>query len=126
MFLEKDSIRTILPPKAGFTKLSPMPPKNCLITIIETNAPTTTISRGIFDGRLNAKRMPVTTADKSHIVFGLFIIFLATNSKRTQLKTLTPVTSSVLGPKNQTDAARAGKSAIITSSIIVFVVRLFR
>ena len=69
-------------------------------------------------GRLNARSIPVTTADRSLIVLFLFIIFLQAHSKITQDVQHITVIMSALSPKIHTDANRAGSSAIITLSII--------
>ena len=70
--------------------------------------------------------MPVTTAERSPIVFSLFIALRLKNSNKTQNTTLVKVTRSVLTPKRTTDSTSAGISAITTSSIIPLVVSTVR
>ena len=113
-----ETIRMILPIRAGFTKFCPIPPKNCFTTTIATNAPMGIIQKGIVEGKLNASNSPVTTALKSFNVLLRFSIFLVMYSNRTQETTLMTVTAKARGPKSQTDAAKAGTRAIITSLII--------
>jgi hypothetical protein len=84
-----------------------------------TNAPMGIIHMGIVEGKLKASKRPVTTALKSLNVFLLLRIFLVIYSKSTQETTLTIFTIRALGPKSQTEAAKAGTRAIITSLIIV-------
>jgi len=99
-----------------------MPPKNCFATIIATASPIITIQIGIVDGKLKAKRIPVTTALKSPMVLSLFITLRAMYSNKTHERTLTAVTSSERNPNSTTDIISAGIRAIITSSIMLLVV----
>ena len=63
------------PANAGFIKFDPIPPNNCFTIIIENTDPIIIIGIGSVTGTLNANNIPVTTADKSLIVEGCFIIF---------------------------------------------------
>ena len=53
--------------RAGFIKLSPMPPKSCLTSTMAMKLPTTGIHQGALPGRLSATRRPVTAAEKSPV-----------------------------------------------------------
>jgi len=65
-----------LPTSAGLKGLLPSPPKVIFAIAIETKHPITIIKIGIFDGRLNARSNPVTTADPSVIDTGFLKINL--------------------------------------------------
>ena len=75
-------------------------------------------------GRLNAIITPVTAAEKSSIVTGLFIISWLRYSIRTQDKTETSVTVRLLAPNTITLQISAGTRASITVSIMLLVVSL--
>ena len=64
---------TMRPTMAGFAKLWPRPPNICFAMTTATKLPRMAIHRGIVEGRLNASRMPVTTADRSLMVIGFFM-----------------------------------------------------
>ena len=90
----KDTNSTILPISAGLTKFWPMPPKNCLTTMMATTEPMAAIHSGMDTGRLNARIRPVTTALKSPRVPGLFITLRAMYSDSMAVPTVTPQTAS--------------------------------
>ena len=71
----------------------------------------------ICGGRFIPRRSPVTTADRSDMVWGFFIIRLRIYSKNTQETVQTARFTSAIGPKMITPAMQAGISAIITESI---------
>ena len=73
-------------------------------------------------GRLYASRTPVTTAERSKIVFSFLQIFSKIHSDNMHDATQTPITSSERQPKIITEATPAGSRAISTSSIIFCVV----
>ena len=63
-------------PRAGFIKFCPKPP-NTIFTMMIANTPPRIASQiGKVDGKFNARSKPVTTADKSLIVFFLLAIKL--------------------------------------------------
>jgi hypothetical protein len=67
---------------------------------IETKLPITIIKTGIFDGRLNARRRPVTRADPSVIETGfLRMNFCTRYSKRKHERTEVDVTIAAPSPK---------------------------
>ena len=51
--------------RAGLRKLSPMPPKSCLTTMMAKNAPIITIHQGADGVMHRPSSRPVTTAEKS-------------------------------------------------------------
>ena len=63
-----DIRRNARPARAGLKRLHPSPPNVILTTPIANRAPMTTIQSGIFDGRLNARSIPVRIAEPSVIV----------------------------------------------------------
>ena len=103
----KESIRTILH-NCGVGKVLSKPPKICLAITIAAKVPIAAIQKGKVTGRLNAKMTPVTTADKSPIEFGLFIIRLQSLSQSTAVTAQNRISSKALIPKITTDAAAAG------------------
>jgi len=115
---------TIRAVTAGLAKFLPKPPKSCFTSMIATALPNTACQIGIVTGRLNAKRTPVMHAEKSFIVFSLFVIFSKPHSKSTHDATQTQVTSAARAPKITIDAMNAGTNAINTSSIIRYVLAL--
>jgi hypothetical protein len=68
--------------------------------------------------------MPVRAADKSVIVLFFFITFWKAHSKKTHEAAQTPVTRTERQPNTQIEIMKAGQRAIITSSIMRFVVTL--
>ena len=102
------------PTSAGLAKFMPMPPNNCLTSTMATNAPTTAVHKGIVGGRLNARMMPVTTAEQSDTVCGRFIRMLNSASNSTQAATVTATTASARAPKMMAEAIIAGTSAMMT------------
>ena len=65
---------------AGFAKFIPIPPKSCLTTIMATTEPKAACQSGMETGRLNARSMPVTTAERSPTVTGFLHNFSKANS----------------------------------------------
>ena len=63
---------TMRPNRAGFAKLKPRPPNSCFATTMATKAPMMAIHSGMVAGRLKARIMPVTTAEKSPTGTGFF------------------------------------------------------
>lgn len=108
---------TMRPNRAGFAKLKPRPPNSCFATTMATKAPMMAIHSGMVAGRLKARIMPVTTAEKSPTGTGFFITTQYSASKPTQAATVTPVTSSARAPKISVLATSAGSSAMHTLSI---------
>gem|GEM_PF-5620687 len=80
----KENIIRILPPRAGFMKLQPMPPKSILTTRMAKMSPTISCQMGIPEGTLKAISMPVTTAEPSRMVISHFRAFSQRNSQATQ------------------------------------------
>ena len=56
-------------------KFCPIPPNSIFTIMIANTLPMAAIHQGIDDGRLRASNSPVTTALKSPIVTGSFMIF---------------------------------------------------
>ena len=102
---------------AGLMKFFPSPPKSIFATTMAKKAPKTASQYGATIGRLKAKRIPVTTHERSNTVFFLFLILLKSVSKSTQERTLTSTSVNARSPKKTTAATSAGTSAITTSSI---------
>ena len=107
---------------AGLAKFWPMPPKNCLITMMATKEPNMACQRGISTGRFRARIRPVTAADRSMTVMGLRQIFSKAHSQAMAVATHTTSTSSACTPKNTMDAMTAGNRAMSTSRMMVWVV----
>ena len=68
--------------------------------------------------------IPVTTADRSPMVCSFLTMRLNTNSESTEVATQTETTTSERNPKRMHPATSAGMRAIMTSSIIFFVLVL--
>ena len=77
---------TMRPNRAGFAKLKPRPPNSCFATTMATKAPMMAIHSGMVAGRLKARIMPVTTAEKSPTGTGFFITTQYSASKPTQAR----------------------------------------
>ena len=60
---------------AGFIKLCPNPPKACFTMATAKADPIRAIHHGALAGKLNANKIPVTTALKSVIVTFFFLNF---------------------------------------------------
>ena len=118
MAVGNETMRMILPVIAGLTKFWPIPPKSCFTTTIAMTEPIAACHSGIDTGRLKASRSPVTTALRSPSVLLRFMILRDRYSESMHVPIVTRQMSRTRGPKSQTDAARAGISAIITLSII--------
>mgnify|MGYP003321456502 CR=1 FL=1 len=87
------------PPKAGFMKFCPNPPKDIFTTPIANRAPMKTTHQGVVTGRFIASRSPVTTAaDSQKRPCLLKRYFVMAHSTSTQESTLTPRTSSSAHP----------------------------
>ncbi len=100
-----------------------MPPKSCFTTIIAITLPSIACQIGIVTGRLKASRIPVTIDERSETVFSLLQSFSKRNSESTQVPTHTATIRSARQPKIIAEAISAGTSAMITSSIIICVLR---
>lgn len=81
---------------------------------------------GNVGGRFKARRMPVTTAEKSEIVFSRLITFRERNSKTTQLNTETMIMTTERTPNMNPAATDAGSRAMTTSLMMDAVVALSR
>ena len=103
---------------AGLNGFIPIPPNTCLATPIANTEPTTAIQSGSPAGRLSARRSPVTTAERSPMVFSRFIASRHSASVTMQVETQVAIVQTAGIPKNQMPAAVVGRSAMITSSII--------
>ena len=104
---------------AGLTMFLPIPPKSCLTIMIAKKSPTRTHQQGMVGGHTKAMSMPVTIADRSYSLEGLFSKAHHAHSKNTQPATLIRVTSSARRPKKYTLPISAGNSAISTSRMMV-------
>src|SRR3712207_6644072 len=91
-----DASKNALAIKAGLTIFCPIPPKNCLATIIAKNPPTIGSQIGAATGILKANKSPVTTALRSHIVTFLFVAFCQIYSAKTQDITDTAISIAAL------------------------------
>ena len=81
-------------------------------------APAATIHKGRFDGRFNASRTPVSTAEQSPIVAWRRSMYLVTNhSTATHDATDTHSTISAGTPKKYKEQNTAGSNASNTCSI---------
>ena len=99
IYVGKDIKRNTRPVMAGLKRFCPRPPKVIFTTPIENTAPIRTTHHGVDTGRFIARRRPVTTAERSAMVEGLFIIYLVTaHSVRTQAPVLTARTRSSAQP----------------------------
>ena len=103
---------------AGLNGFIPSPPNTCLATPIANTEPTTAIQSGSPAGRLSARRSPVTTAERSPMVFSRFIARRHSASVTMQVETQVAIVQTAGIPKNQMPAAVVGKSAMITSSMM--------
>ena len=71
----------------------PRPPKVILATPMATTAPMNTTHQGVVYGRFRPRRIPVTTAERSHKVEGFFSRKrVMAHSSRRQEHTLTAIT----------------------------------
>ncbi len=66
----KEISRNTRPVSAGLNMLQPSPPKAILATPMAITEPATAIHHGSEEGRLSASRTPVTTAERSPMLFG--------------------------------------------------------
>ena len=107
---------------AGFTKFWPMPPNICLTTTMAATLPNTAMRGLMVTGRFSASRMPVTTQLKSPTVWGRFITRRDRYSLRIQEATQVRMTTAARKPNKITEAIMAGQRAMITSSIMFWVV----
>ena len=107
---------------AGFAKFFPMPPKSIFTATIAVRQPNAACHSGMETGRLYASSTPVTTADRSPTVTGIWQSFSYPNSNSTQQPAQNAVTSSARHPKMTIAAISAGESAISTSRIMTAVV----
>ena len=88
---------------------------------IATSAPNTACHSGMDTGRFIASRTPVTAAERSEIVLGVWQSFSKPHSKKTQAAVVTATTSSARSPKTTHPAMTAGKSAMRTSRMMTAV-----
>ena len=91
--------------------------------MIATTAPITGRYSGTVGGRLNASSSPVTTADRSDTVEGIFRSLHQRYSHRTQEAVVTATTSRLRRPKMIVEATSAGSIAMITLPMTRWVVR---
>ena len=73
-------------------------------------------------GRFSASKMPVTTQLRSPTVWGRFITRRHRYSLRTQVATQVRMTTAARKPNRITEATMAGTRAMMTSSIMFWVV----
>ena len=90
------------------------------VTIAERSS----VVSGLFMMRLHASSIPVTIAERSSVESGLFIITQLSFSHSIAESTQTPVSISALPPNCTADITIAGTRAIRTWSIIFAVVWL--
>lgn len=95
----KEISRKHLAPRAGFIKFWPSPPKSIFTTSMANIPPTAPIHQGTLTGRFSASSRPVTTAERSPMVFFLLVIFSNTNSVSTVDAIVMATISSALIPK---------------------------
>ena len=119
-----ESSRNILAVIAGLAKFCPIPPNRHLTTIIAKTAPTAACHSGMEAGILSASRSPVTADERSPTVCSFLQMMLKTSSESIAAATQVIITNRLFIPKNITEAADAGRSAISTSSMMERVVRL--
>ena len=93
---------------------------------MEKNAPMMMTHQGRSTGQTKLSRIPVTTALRSPTMQDFFMSLRYAHSKNTQDTTETAVSSSAFQPKQYTLHARAGSSAMITSSMMLRVSSLER
>ena len=86
--------RKIRADMAGLAKFLPIPPKSIFAITMANSAPTTGTYIGTTAGRLSAKMIPVTTAERSPTVCSFFLMRLNKNSNNTQKPTQTSVFKS--------------------------------
>ena len=108
--------------RAGLTKFCPMPPNICLTTMMAAAQPNTAISGFRVTGRFRASRMPVTTQLRSPTVWGRFMTLRHRYSKRMQAATQVRISAAARMPNRMTEAIMAGVKAMITSSMMFWVV----
>ena len=119
-----DMRRKHLAPSAGFMKLYPSPPNNCFTMRMANADPSIAIHTGTSGERLSASSNPVTTALKSDMVTFLFISFSYSHSNSTHATTHVSMRIMAFSSKLMIPNMVAGRSAIITSSMILCVLRL--
>ncbi len=119
-----DMRRKHLAPSAGFMKLNPSPPKSCLTIIMANALPSIAIHTGTSGERFSARRSPVTTALRSLMVTFLFIIFWYSHSNSTHETTHVSISIIAFSSKLMIPNTVAGSKAMITSSIMLCVLRL--
>ena len=99
----------------------PIPPNSIFTTIIAKTPPITGTHHAILGGILRAKIKPVTTALKSNMVIGDFvIIYFLLGQEATEAT----VTQRALSPKCTIPKIMVGASAMQTSIIIFWVLLL--
>ena len=95
----KDKNRKTLAARAGLRKFLPIPPNSCLTSMIANSEPITGTQRGAATGRFMPRRIPVTAAEPSVTVIGLFKINSKRNSKPIQATMLISKCASARRPK---------------------------
>ena len=96
---DQEFARKTRPMSAGLTKFLPRPPNSILTMKMAKKLPTTGSHRGAATGRLKASRMPVTTAERSKVVFSHLRRRQKSASKPTQERTLTATCTPARMPK---------------------------
>ena len=112
----------IRPVRAGLTKFCPIPPNICLTTTMAATLPKMAMRGLMVEGRFKASRMPVTTQLRSPTVWVRFITRRDRYSLATQAATQVRITTVARKPNRITEAIMAGVRAMITSSMIFWVV----
>ena len=80
-------------------KFWPRPPNSCFAKMMANALPTIATQTGADAGRFIASNRPVTTADRSLIVTGFFVIFSYSHSKKTAEMIAATIRISALRPK---------------------------
>jgi hypothetical protein len=117
----KHAVRKHLPAIAGLNILQPRPPNTILPISIANPEPIMHAHHGIVAGSENARIMPVTTALKSPRELGFLRKTLQSHSNTTHETMQLAKTISACALKKTIEAATAGKSPMITSSITLCV-----
>ena len=84
---------------AGLNGFMPSPPNTCFAMAIANTEPRTAIQSGIPAGRFSARRRPVSTAERSPIVFSRFIARRQSASVTMHVETHTAIVHTAGIPK---------------------------
>ena len=84
---------------AGLNGFIPSPPNTCFAMAMAKIEPTTAIHSGIPAGRFSARRRPVSTAERSPIVFSRFIAMRQSASVTMHVETHTAIVHTAGMPK---------------------------